>query len=472
MRRVKWYYIINILLSYVLLTTAVACDQVALPERATPPEGLPVINEFYADPDEVMAAESAVLHWNVSGASTVTIEPNVGEVTLSGERSVAPLENTTYILTASNDVGSVTALTEVIGSSLIATVVEGSPSEEVASIEELVDTDRLLIDPTLASTQELPSTDLEAIREYPTIHYFTADPESIWEGGVSRLRYEVSNADWIEVGPFDGRVIRDYRAYHGVGGAELWDSWVDVRPNTTKIYYLTAFNRHEGETLYWARQSVTVTIEQPSTIIPVPEVERIFPTINYFNADPSIITEGDSSTLSWDVSNADLIQIYSTWIENVRLYRDEDPEVSSSGSMPVTPPYADYTETYRLTATNSAGSVSASVTVTVEEKSKPDLVITDIWRSGSATWYYTIKNQGSVECKSSISTLVIDGTDRKEQNMGSLAPSESREMFFSYDYTCVSGTTHTWSVVADANSDIDESDENNNTRQEKTICPK
>ena len=136
MGKLKWHYILNILLLSVLLTTAVACDEMTIPEQETSSAGLPVINDFYADPHEVMAAESATLHWNVSGASTVTIEPNVGEVALSGEQGVAPLEDTTYILTASNEVGSVTASTEVIGSSLIATVVEG-PLPDLSELPEL-----------------------------------------------------------------------------------------------------------------------------------------------------------------------------------------------------------------------------------------------------------------------------------------------------------------------------------------------
>ena len=500
MGRLKWHYILNILLLSVLLTTAVACEEGALPEMVSPDsapslEGFPVINEFYTNEDSWGGSYDVILYWDVSGASRVLIVPDIGEVSPSGEIRVSSpsgsmMEDTTFILMASNEVGSVTASTVVYGGPITGTVErQPEPSKEVVAIPEWgttdlssptrpsilepAETDRLLENPTLASTQKLPSTDLEAIRDYPTIHYFIADPESIREDGVSRLRYEVSNADWVEVGPFDGRVISDYRAFHGVGGAELWNSWVDVRPNTTKTYYLTAFNRHEGETLHWARRSVNVTVEQQPTIIPIPKVERILPTINYFNANPTTIAAGGSSKLSWDVSNADTVTITAVSLKEV---------VSSSGSMSVSP---SSTTAYKLTATNSNGSQSQNVTITVEgsklptpttpqpeEKAKPDLIITDIWRTGLTEWHYVVMNQGKVECSGSSSELRIDGKGQVSQNISPLAPGESREFYFSHKFTCESGTSHTWSVVADSKNAIDESDEGNNSRTEKFTCSK
>ena len=90
--------------------TGIGCDGTVPPDSE-----LPIINHFNADPDEVTANDDAVLCWSVSGASTVTIEPDIGNVALSGDLSVRPHEDTTYILTASNEEGSVTATTQVIG---------------------------------------------------------------------------------------------------------------------------------------------------------------------------------------------------------------------------------------------------------------------------------------------------------------------------------------------------------------------
>jgi len=84
----------------------------------------------------------------------------------------------------------------------------------------------------------------------------------------------------------------------------------------------------------------------PSTPTPV-----YAPVISSFTANPSYIQPGQSSTLSWTVNNTANVSI--------------SPSVGSvpnSGVYVVTPAY---TTTYTLTATNSAGSVVASTTVTV-----------------------------------------------------------------------------------------------------------
>jgi len=74
------------------------------------------------------------------------------------------------------------------------------------------------------------------------------------------------------------------------------------------------------------------------------------PLINIFSASPSTINQGESSTLTWSVSDADEVTITSIG------------PVALSGSTIVSPAV---TTTYTLIATNSAGSVTATTTVTV-----------------------------------------------------------------------------------------------------------
>ena len=73
------------------------------------------------------------------------------------------------------------------------------------------------------------------------------------------------------------------------------------------------------------------------------------PLINSFSADPSTITAGESSTLSWSVTDATSVTIDHA-IGTVAL----------SGTTAVNP---TTTTTYTLTATNTAGSVTATTTV-------------------------------------------------------------------------------------------------------------
>jgi len=73
--------------------------------------------------------------------------------------------------------------------------------------------------------------------------------------------------------------------------------------------------------------------------------------VTSFAADPPSISEGDSSTLSWDISNAATVVI--------------DHGVGSVDSVGSTTVSPEETTTYKLTATNPTGSIVASTTVEV-----------------------------------------------------------------------------------------------------------
>ena len=69
----------------------------------------PIINSFLANPPTINEGESSTLNWSVTDADTVTIDHGIGAVALAGTIIVNPITNTTYILTATNSAGSVTA---------------------------------------------------------------------------------------------------------------------------------------------------------------------------------------------------------------------------------------------------------------------------------------------------------------------------------------------------------------------------
>ena len=75
------------------------------------------------------------------------------------------------------------------------------------------------------------------------------------------------------------------------------------------------------------------------------------PIVNSFLANPTTITAGESSNLSWSVTDGTTVTIDQSI-----------GSVASTGTTAVSPAT---TTTYILTATNVAGSVTASVTVTV-----------------------------------------------------------------------------------------------------------
>ncbi len=75
--------------------------------------GLPQIASFTANPGSIDIGQSSTLQWNVTGATSVSIDQDIGAVTLTGAITVYPVTTTTYTLTATNAVGSITAFTTV-----------------------------------------------------------------------------------------------------------------------------------------------------------------------------------------------------------------------------------------------------------------------------------------------------------------------------------------------------------------------
>ncbi len=80
------------------------------------PKGVsqPVVNAFNASPGSISPGGSSTLSWNVSGCTSVTINPAIGNVALSGTRVVSPVKTTIYTLTASNEVAVSTATAQVV----------------------------------------------------------------------------------------------------------------------------------------------------------------------------------------------------------------------------------------------------------------------------------------------------------------------------------------------------------------------
>ena len=77
-------------------------------EPTSPALNPPVIDDFYADRLIVPADEYAVLGWETSDATEVTLVPG-GPVAINGTITVYPTATTTYVLTATNAGGSSSA---------------------------------------------------------------------------------------------------------------------------------------------------------------------------------------------------------------------------------------------------------------------------------------------------------------------------------------------------------------------------
>ncbi len=116
----------------------------------------PIISFFKASPAGINSGGSSNLSWEVSGATTVTINQGIGNVDLTGTKAVSPGTTTIYTMTATNATGSATTSAKV----------------------------------TVTSA---PVTGL------PVVNSFNASPASINIGEYSTLSWNVSNATAVTI---------------------------------------------------------------------------------------------------------------------------------------------------------------------------------------------------------------------------------------------------------------------------------
>ncbi len=79
-----------------------------------PAADMPVINHFESTPNSVMPGGIATLVWDVTGASSVSIDQGIGAVESQGRKGVIPSGATKYTLMAVNASGEVSASTNVV----------------------------------------------------------------------------------------------------------------------------------------------------------------------------------------------------------------------------------------------------------------------------------------------------------------------------------------------------------------------
>jgi hypothetical protein len=166
---------------------------------------MPAISSFNASPATIAMGGSSELSWTVSGATQVSIDQGIGNVALTGTRSVAPLATTVYTLTAASASGTVTATTQVIVAG-----VTPPPSQ--------------------------PSSSL------PIINYFIINPNIVSFGSSVTLSWNTTNATAVTID-------------NGVGIVDVSGS-ITIMPVASTIYTLTATNA-EGSRMTTASVQVS-----------------------------------------------------------------------------------------------------------------------------------------------------------------------------------------------------------------------
>ena len=147
----------------------------------------PVIARFSTFPETIELGRTSLLRWNVTGASRVIIEPDIGVVPSAGTHAVTPNTTTIYTLTAESSCCVVT--------------------------KQLV---------VAVSGFGFPSPNL------PTILLFNITPDSMYKGNSAILEWQVSGATSVVID-------------HGIGAVPSSGS-IPVSPESSTYYTLTASN--------------------------------------------------------------------------------------------------------------------------------------------------------------------------------------------------------------------------------------
>lgn len=204
---------------------------------------------------------------------------------------------------------------------------------------------------------------------------FTATPNAITAGQSSTLAWQVENAESVEISG-------------GVGSVNPSSGSTPVTPAQTTTYTLTAHG--QGKT---ATATAVVSVSA-GPVNPLPIVVT-------FSANPASIAAGQSSTLAWQTQNAETVTISGLG------------EVALNGSSAVSPAQ---TTTYTLTATNSAGQVTATVTVTVGGSSGLPVIVgfnanpSQINVGGQSTLAWQVLNATQVTISGGVGNVALTGS--------------------------------------------------------------
>ncbi len=186
----------------------------------------PINVTFTIAPNVISVGQSATLQWNVTGADSVTIDPNVGEVSLSGSRVVYPSYTTTYTLTASSSCCTETkAAVLSVGSYYPYELPFGYPNSFPYGYPY--------------GYPYMPQ--YRYTLHAPTVDIFSISPSTIAPGGSTTLQWYVTNATAVFI--------------TGVGSVGT-SGTIALSPQSTTTYSLTANNAFGATS-----RSVTVTVQ-------------------------------------------------------------------------------------------------------------------------------------------------------------------------------------------------------------------
>ncbi len=209
----------------------------------------PVISSFTATPSTTTAGQPVTLAWTVSGATSISIDNDLGNMRSRPNLTIWPTQTTTYTLTASGAGGSSTA-------SVTVTI-------------------------TAAGDQQPPTA--------PALISAIAASSA-----VVNLTWKASTDN---VGVAGYQVLRNGAVLASVSGATLTYSDTTVSANSTYSYSVKAYDAAGNYSI----ASNTIQVTTPSN--------ASAPSISSFTATPPTIAPGNSAMLAWTLTGATKVTI-------------------------------------------------------------------------------------------------------------------------------------------------------------------
>jgi uncharacterized protein YkwD len=382
----------------------------------------PVIRTFAASPPEITAGNKTTLEWHTTWAATITIEPGIGTVSAAGSKILTPQTDTTYTITATNASGTVEKTVRVIVSASTGApeLAELPPSDRPSSYQYTPPAGApALTEQGGAEPSDSPFPIEPTSLPPPYISFFTATPSNISAGSCTSLNWLISGASSAHISPGGsvpssgnaqscpgstitytliasnsaGSVQRTVTVYVSApappavppvissftaspasiaagscstiswsttgttsasvnpGGAVSANGSAQACPAGTTTYTLTATNAAGSVTRTISVTIAAAPVPAPAPApSPAPTPAPAPPVINSFTASPASVAAGSCATLNWSTAGATSVAV------------TPGGAVSASGSAQACP---SGTTTYTLTATNAAGSVTRTMSITV-----------------------------------------------------------------------------------------------------------
>ena len=211
-----------------------------------------------------------------------------------------------------------------------------------------------------------------------------------------------------------------------------------ARPNSG--YRVASWSGTDNDRSVSSTNTVTMNSDKRVTVT----FSLLPPIIERFTASPNTISPGESTTLSWSISGA-----VSATIDN-----DVGAVDASGGSISVLP---DATTIYTLTATNSGGSVRASLSVTVEEV-QPQYPIADAGPDQDASEGATVTLSG-LNSTDPDGSIVFFYWEQTGGGLVDLADQSAPEISFTSPDVGVDGETLVFKLTVIDDDDLESFDE-------------